>query len=59
MALNVPPVAPIAIATATVAPRRTFWPMVAGALSLALFGACCEAACAVGAAPDGVALLVP
>jgi hypothetical protein len=33
--------------------------MVAGALSLALFGVCCEAVCAVVAAPDGVALVVP
>jgi hypothetical protein len=33
--------------------------MVACALSLALFGACWEAARAVVAAPDGVALVVP
>src|SRR4051812_46992805 len=59
MALNVPPVAPIAIATATLAPRRTFWPMVWGALPFAPLGACSEAACAVVAAPDGVAMVVP
>src|SRR5262245_34341959 len=60
-ALKVPPVAPIAIAIATVAPRMTFCPMVAGAGAAPLLGlaACCGVAGVVVAAPDHAALLLP
>src|SRR5262245_57093039 len=60
-ALKVPPVAPIAIAIATVAPRMIFWPTVAGAGAAPLpgFDPGWVEACVVDAAPDHAALLLP